>query len=64
MSRDYLLALEGVLPANIQPRYALISGAGQRPVAAVCMMLPPDTEVMCVTCESIPASRRKRIKPR
>lgn len=39
MSRGYLQALEGVLPANIQPRYALISDAGRGPVAAVCMQL-------------------------
>src|SRR5262249_13104106 len=28
------------------------------------MMLPPDTEVMCVTWRKIPASRRKRTSPR
>ncbi|HEY1121786.1 MAG TPA: hypothetical protein VGE67_09305 [Haloferula sp.] len=39
MSRGYLQALEGVLPANIQPRYALIYDAGHRPIAAVYMQL-------------------------
>ena len=39
MSRGYLLALERVLPANIQPRYALIFDATHRPVAAICMQL-------------------------
>src|SRR5262245_11860876 len=28
------------------------------------MMLPPDTEVMCVTWRKRPASRRKRTSPR
>ena len=27
-------------------------------------MLPPDTEVMCVTWDRMPASRRKRTRPR
>lgn len=39
MSRDYLLALEAVMPVNIAPRYALILDDAQHPVAAVYMQL-------------------------
>lgn len=39
MSRDYLLTLETVMPANLAPRYALILDDAQQPVAAVYMQL-------------------------
>jgi predicted N-acyltransferase len=38
-SRDYLKMLETVAPDNIELRYALISGEGNAPIAAVVMQL-------------------------
>ncbi len=44
LSRQYLATLEGYLPANVEPRYALITD-GDRPIAAVsCQLVTIDAE--------------------